>query len=176
MKKHKPKQRVKGYWWWPSEALVAKGVKRKWVKGYLRKRPSKATLKRAAKKRAATIALRKPFKYAPHHRGEDRYRLYYTWKVLALVPPGYIDKFWRASEDPDAADVMKPIYMHTPFTETKEEANLNLQRLIHASEEKHGSVEWQTFTLYLVGGPGPITEKHWSLVETHLDVDSLPVK
>jgi hypothetical protein len=160
---------------WISEHWVFPENRRAYkVPGHWQKRPTKKTLRLAAKKRAATIAKKKNARFITLGTSEDRYRLYWTWKVLALVPPGYLART-IAHEDPtENEDDRIKQYMHTPFVKTKKEARLALRKLMSATQAKWGDVEWITFTLYRVGGPGPITEKHWRAETTYTDATELP--
>ena len=175
MKKRKTKARVKGYWRYSSAAQIRKGYKQAYyVKQYLRKRPSKKTLKAAAKKRATTLAAK------PKQLGgtsDTKYPLYWTWKVSALTPSEGSSKgvqFFEAV-DPDEPDRMLPEYYHTKFAVTRKTSINRLHKLIGQIEETYyGEVLWQSFTLYQVGGPGAITEKHWIEKERYTDVESLP--
>ena len=164
MKKRKTKARVSGYW-----RVTEAGTY--YIKGYLRKRPSKKTLKAASKQRAATVKRKTKRRYVEHHIGEDKYQLAWTWKVLVLVPLGYHQKFFDTGEQ--EKEVFVEQYMHTKFALTRKQAKVELNRLINETEERYDSVQWESFTLYQVGGPGPITEKHWIKHGTYTK-DKLP--
>lgn len=160
---------------WISEHWVFPEGRRAYkVAGHFQKRPSKKTLRAAAKKRAATISKKKNARFISLGVGEDKYRLYWTWKVLVLVPPGYVARSIAHEDAEGDEDDRIDQYMHTPFVKTKKEARKLLTKLVATTVAKYGDVEWVSFTLYRVGGPGPITDKHWRAEATYLDLSDIP--
>jgi hypothetical protein len=165
-KKKAPRQRVKGHWVFPKPTKKNPSGKAYYVKGYLRKRPTEEVKRAAVAKRKRTIANKRRRFSEPQYT-EEGFPLYWTWKVLAILPPGYIGKFVDQGQG-------VPTFLHTPFTSNRRDSVLELHRLVNRIETEYENVEWEWFRLYKVGGPGPVTVKHWYLVETVDDVENIP--
>jgi hypothetical protein len=131
-----------------------------------RKRPSPPKPKPVKKRK-------RPILWIEHFVEQEKIQYAWTWKILALVPPTYNGRK-DAHEDDVEGDNRILQYMHTKFVTSKRAARLELSRFVNKMTDKYDDIEFKEFTLYQVGGYGPITTKDWIEHESYNNYDDIP--
>lgn len=103
---------------------------------------------------------------------------YYCWRLFCIQPIWAITTngkgFFESEKFEEDDDEVVSTYIHTKFTESRKQSIRLLRSLIDQTLLRVPSTQFETYTLYHVYGPGPVSEKHWHPLETYLDFDDLP--
>jgi len=140
-----------------------------------RKRPSPPKPVKKRKLPPKPVKKRnRPILWIEHFVEDEKIQYAWTWKILALVPPTYNGRKDAHEDDVEGDDNRILQYMHTKFVTSKRAARLELSRFVNEMTDKYDDIEFKEFTLYQVGGYGPITTKDWIEHESYNNYDGIP--
>ena len=87
---------------------------------------------------------------------------------------GYVQTFVPESFEDEPEDTRVHLLLHTQFTLSRKQAIRYLRSLIAKTLKRDPGCEFLSYSLFHVYGEGPVSDKHWHLLETYLDFDDLP--